>query len=278
MGATAAGAGGSFTGCTVNDVALSGSSPGQAGSGADGGAGGAASGFSVCCGIAPGSPLGGAGGGGGGGYFGGGGGATGASTCSPTPCAGHTSGEGGGAGSSFVSDAIEYPTFTFATAVGDVFIEFWPVIEIDTPANGAVYSPGQVVNASWVCASYSSGPGGCNSSSGTVPSGSPINATPGTHTFTVNGKVNVTGNGSQPVSATVTYTVKAATVKPPKARITKTVISSKHHSAKFTFSVTGATGSPKAYKHLKAARYTFYVRAASSGTAGTAASKSFTIS
>jgi hypothetical protein len=90
-----------------------------------------------------------------------------------------------------------------------VFIEFWPVIEIDTPANGAVYSPGQAVDASWECASYSSGPGGCNSSSGTVPSGSPIDTTPGTHTFTVNGKVNVTGNGSQPVSATVTYTVSS---------------------------------------------------------------------
>jgi hypothetical protein len=210
MGATAAGAGGSFSGCTVNNVELSGSSPGQAGSGADGGAGGDASGFGVCCGsAAPGTPLGGAGGGGGGGYFGGGGGSTGASTCSPSPCGGHTSGEGGGAGSSFVANATEYPTFTFPGGASDVIIEFWPVIEIDTPANGAVYSPGQVVDASWECAHYSNGPGGCNSSSGTVPSGSPIDTTPGTHTFTVNGKVNVTGDGSQPVSATVTYTVSS---------------------------------------------------------------------
>lgn len=296
MGATAAGAGGSFTGCAVNGVGLSGSSPGQAGSGTDGGAGGEASG------------TGGAGGGGGGGYFGGGGGASGASTCSPTPCAGHTSGEGGGAGSSFVSNAIEYPTFTYYGGANDVVIEFWPVIEIDTPANGAVYSPGQVVDASWACAGYSSGPGGCDTSAGTVPSGSPIDTTPGTHTFTVNGKVNVTGNGRQPVSATVTYTVKAAAVKPPEApvkppeaSITMTVISSKHHSAKFAFSAIGATGfqcalsktlkgkhkkaipkysscaSPKAYKHLKAAGYTFFVRAISGGTAGTAASRSFKV-
>jgi hypothetical protein len=125
-------------------------------------------------------------------------------------------GAGGGAGSSFVANAIEYPTFTFPATSGDVFIEFYPVIEIDTPANGAVYSPGQVVDASWECAGYSSGPGGCNSSSGTVASGSPIDTTLGTHTFTVNGKVNVTGNGSQPVSATVTYTVAS----PPTASIT----------------------------------------------------------
>ena len=80
-----------------------------------------------------------------------------------------------------------------------------------------------------------------------------------------------------------------------------TVISSKHHSAKFAFSAIGATGfqcalsktlkgkhkkaipkysscaSPKAYKHLKAAGYTFFVRAISGGTAGTAASRSFKV-
>jgi hypothetical protein len=302
MGTTAAGAGGSQTGCTVNNFTYSNFAAGNGGSGPDGGSGGNSSAST------------GAGGGGGGGYFGGGGGASGSSTCSPSPCSPTNTGEGGGAGSSFASNAIEYPTFTFATAEGDVFIEYWPVIEIDTPANGAVYSPGQVVDASWGCASYSSGPGGCNSSSGTVPSGSPIDTTPGTHTFTVNGKVNVTGNGSQPVSATITYTVKPSggpggpggtggpgAGKPPAAKNVRAVISSKHHSARFTFSAAGATGfqcalthkpkgnhkmakpnyssctSPKTYKHLKVGRYTFFVRAVSHGLVGTAASKSFKI-
>ncbi len=292
MGTTVAGAGGSQSGCTVNNQTYSAFASGSAGSGPDGGAGGNSSASTGA-------------GGGGGGYFGGGGGASGSSVCSPTPCSPVNSAEGGGAGSSFVANAIEYPTFTFPATSGVVFIEYWPVIEIDTPANGAVYSPGQVVDASWDCASYSSGPGGCDSSSGTVPSGTPIDTAPGTHTFTVNGKVNVTGNGSQPVSATITYTVNPVGGPgggtTPAAKTVRAVISSKHHSAKFTFSAAGATGfqcalshkpkgkhkmikpnyssctSPKTYKHLKVGRYTFFVRAVSHGIVGTAASKSFKI-
>jgi hypothetical protein len=298
MGTITAGAAGVRTGCTVNMVSYSGSVAGRSGSGPRGGAGGNASTLGSCCGgqnsFAP-------GGGGGGGYFGGGGGATGMGTCSPSPCGNGGTGQGGGAGSSFAANAFEYPTFTFAQAAGDVFIEYWPVIEIDTPANGAVYSPGQVVDARWDCASYSSGPGGCNSSSGTVPSGSPIDTTPGTHRFAVKGKVNVTGNGSQPINATVTYTVKAASGKPRAAKITTAVISSKRHRARFTFSAAGATDfrcalshkpkgrhkmakpkysscrSPKTYKHLRTGRYTFFVRGVSDGIVGTAASKSFKI-
>ena len=219
MGTTAAGAAGTGTECSVgtspNTVTYSGSVSGSSGSGPSGGAGGSASALSPCCGSLSFAP--GGGGGGGGGYFGGGGGATGMGSCSGMSCNGNGgAGEGGGAGSSFVSDAIEYPTFTFAQSPGDVYIEFWPIIEIDTPANGATYSPGQVVDAQWECDGYAQGPGGCDSSSGTVPSGSPIDTTPGTHTFTVNAKVNETGNGSQPVSATVTYTV----TDPPTASIT----------------------------------------------------------
>ena len=84
-------------------------------------------------------------------------------------------------------------------------------------------------------------------------------------------------------------------------KIDKAVISSKHHSATFTFRAPGATGlqcalrrkpkgghkkakpkyssctSPKTYRHLKIGSYTFFVRAVRSGIIGTAASKSFKI-
>jgi hypothetical protein len=89
-----------------------------------------------------------------------------------------------------------------------VFIKFVPVIEIDAPANGAVYTPGQSVDASWSCGfdpATALGPG--NNCTGTAASGSPIDTSPGTHTFTVQGKVN--NNASQKLAATVTYTVRS---------------------------------------------------------------------
>jgi hypothetical protein len=294
MGTTAGGAGGVRTGCTVNMVSYAGSVAGSSGSGSGGGAGGNASSLSPCCGgqdsFAPGG-----GGGGGGGYFGGGGGATGMGTCSPTPCGNGGTGQGGAAGSSFVSKAIENPEIVQLYNTGDVFIEFVPVIEIDAPANGAVYAPGQVVDASWSCGYSYSTTLGASSCTGTDASGSPISTTPGTHTFIVTGD----DNARQPLSVTVTYTVKAGT--PPAAKIAKAVISSEHHSAKFSFRAAGATGfqcalsqkpkgkdkrakpkyssctSPKRYKHLKAGSYTFFVRAVSGGTTGTASKKSFKI-
>ena len=204
-GGPRAGAGGVRTGCTVNTTSYSVSVAGGSGSGPNGGAGGNASALGPCCGgqdsFAPG-----AGGGGGGGYFGGGGGATGMGKCSPAPCGNGGTGEGGAAGSSFVSKAIEYPEVVQAYNTGDVFIEFVPVIEIDRPANGAVYSPGQVVNASWSCGySYPTALGASNCK-GTDTSGSRINTAPGTHKFTVTGD----DNARQPLSVTVTYTVKAS--------------------------------------------------------------------
>jgi hypothetical protein len=93
------------------------------------------------------------------------------------------------------------------------------------------------------------------------------------------------------------------TVHAPAARIARAKISSKHHTAKFTFKASGASGfqcvlikrpagkhkkkpkphfsrckSPKTYKHLKPGRYTFLVRALSAGIPGTTASKNFKIS
>jgi hypothetical protein len=260
MGTTAAGAGGASTGCSVNMVSYSGSVVGRSGSGPDGGAGGNASGLGPCCGgqdaFAPGG-----GGGGGGGYFGGGGGATGMGTCSPSPCGNGGTGGGGAAGSSFVSKAIEAPEMGEIYNTGDVFIEFVPVIEIDTPANDAVYSPGQDVDASWSCGySYSTALGASNCT-GTDASGSRINTSPGVHTFTVHG---TDGSGARTVSATVTYTVKTG-----GGGGTKSVHTS---FAGLTFTLTGSasavrqgqplslrlgqTGSRKAYKVTSVSYYT----------------------
>jgi hypothetical protein len=202
MGKTAAGAGGVRTMCTVNTTTYSGSAAGKPGSGPNGGAGGNGSG--ACCGgqttFAPGG-----GGGGGGGYFGGGGGASGMEKCSPAPCGNGGTGGGGAAGSSFVSKAIEDPAVVQAYNTGDVFIEFIPVIEIDSPANGAVYRSGQAVTARWSCGYSSSSGLGASGCKGTAAAGSRISTTTGSHTFTV------TGDDSQrkPLSVTVTYTVRA---------------------------------------------------------------------
>lgn len=206
MGRAAPGAGGTRAGCTVNKTAYTRSVAGSSGSGPDGGAGGNAGGLGPCCGgqhaFAPG-----AGGGGGGGYFGGGGGATGMGTCSPAPCGNGGTGAGGAAGSSFVSKAIKDPFFGFGSP--DVFIEFLPMIEVDTPADGAVYSPGQVVDAAWSCEDSVPGYLGVSHCTGTVDPGSRVDTSPGPHTFTVKGDAGSKGAPPETLTVSVTYTVKA---------------------------------------------------------------------
>jgi hypothetical protein len=214
MGSAAAGAGGVLAGCSAGSLTFSNSVAGSSGSGPNGGSGGNASGLPPFAGSCSGASCAdaGSGGGGGGGYFGGGGGATGYDTCVANPggpCNAAGGGQGGAGGSSFVANRVQYPKAPGVLgSTGQVFIKFVPAIEIDTPANGAVYTRGQLVNASWSCgydAATALGPG--NNCTGTVPSGSPINTTPGTHTFTVGGKVN--NNASQQLSASVTYTVRS---------------------------------------------------------------------
>jgi hypothetical protein len=206
MGRTAAGAGGRRTGCTVNTYSYAGSVAGSSGSGPDGGAGGRAGGLGPCCethdNFVPG-----AGGGGGGGYFGGGGGATGMGTCGPAPCTSGGTGAGGAAGSSFVSKAVKDPFFGFGSA--DVSIEFVPVIEIDRPADGAVYSPGQVVDAAWSCGDSVPGYLGVSNCTGTDNPGSHLDMSPGSHTFTVKGVAGSKGGPRETLAVSVTYTVKA---------------------------------------------------------------------
>ena len=78
-------------------------------------------------------------------------------------------------------------------------ITFTPVTEIASPINGALYKPGQVVDAKWSC--QSSATATC---SGTVASGQPVNSSAGKHTYTI----EVTITGDETVVCTVTYTAK----------------------------------------------------------------------
>lgn len=258
FGSSSGGAGGVLAGCSSGGgnptITYSDSVAGSAGSALDGGTGGNASGLAAftgqgCTGTecADAGP----GGGGGGGYFGGGGGATGYDSCFETqtspPSSGSCNdagpGQGGAGGSSFVANAVQFPRAPGVLGnTGDQFIKFVPAIEIDAPVNGAVYSPGQTVDASWSCgydAPTGLGPG--NNCSGPVASGDAIDMSPGTHTFTVSGKV--ANNASQVLSATVTYYVATAPsvqIAAPSGGATYT----KGEVAHSSFTCTDGTGGP----------------------------------
>jgi CSLREA domain-containing protein len=83
-------------------------------------------------------------------------------------------------------------TFTFNIDTGV------PTITITTPANGASYLNGQVVNADYSCGDALSGVASCV---GTVAKGAPIDTTAGPHSFTV----TATDNAGNVASRTVTY-------------------------------------------------------------------------
>jgi hypothetical protein len=216
FGTSFAGAGGVLSGCSSGGgnptITYSDSVAGSSGSGANGGTGGDASGLepfsgggcteTQCADAGP-------GGGGGGGYFGGGGGATGYDHCVSSPggaCNDAGGGQGGAGGSSFLASQVLYPRVNFgAMGTGVPFIRFVPAIEIDSPANGALYSPGQVVDAAWSCLAVDPLEGSlAQNCAGSAASGSPIDTSPGTHTFAVQG---IAANNGQPVGAHVTYTV-----------------------------------------------------------------------
>ena len=76
-----------------------------------------------------------------------------------------------------------------------------PLVEIDSPHNGAVYKPGQVVRAAFECG-HDQG-FGCEGS--TDPVGTPVDTKPGKHTFSVKTSLSPTG---QVYNSTVTYTVR----------------------------------------------------------------------
>jgi hypothetical protein len=88
-----------------------------------------------------------------------------------------------------------------------VFTRPGPSVSIASPSNGGVYGQGQVVHAAFGCSDAADG-SGLASCTGTAPNGSPINTTPGTHTFTA----SATDNAGQQSSQSVTYTVLAIPV------------------------------------------------------------------
>jgi len=215
-GTAAAGTGGRQAGCsTGGSTGMTDSIAGSDAVGGVGGTGGDASSLgpkatscsgNTCSDAGP-------GGGGGGGYFGGGGGATGldqpTGNCGACNAAG--SGQGGGGGSSFVSSKTQDPIDEeYLKGDGDGVVYVVPAVEINSPANGAVYLPGQVVNASWSCG-YD-GKTGLGASSCTAPAadGAAISTTPGTHTFTVTGSTT-DASGKHAVTASVTYVVGSST-------------------------------------------------------------------
>jgi hypothetical protein len=100
--------------------------------------------------------------------------------------------------------ATDTVTVTVAAAPGA------PTATITTPANGATYTQGQVIDASYTCAESGNGPGlkpGTAGCSGTVPNGAAINtSTVGPQTFSV----TATSTDGQSTTQTSGYTVAAA--------------------------------------------------------------------
>ena len=196
-GATAAGNGGAVEVCTLPDGhSASGSVEGSAGSGPNGGAGG---------GVSSGA---GSGGGGGAGYFGAGGGAGGQTE---VPCTGtcfHSGGQGGGAGSNFVtSSALTWAAFARTgtyklTTTAPPTVTIQPVIRILNPSSGATYTRGRVVNASWSCAQFVTAVNDHQVCSSLVASRSPLD------TKTVGDRAYTIHDGS--INATVDYAVVAS--------------------------------------------------------------------
>lgn len=94
----------------------------------------------------------------------------------------------------------DYP----ASAVTDfVYDSTPPTISITTPGDGDNYTPGSTVNADFSCADVSGS--GVASCMGTVANGSPIDTTPGLHTFTVNAADKAGNTASQTVNYTAAY-------------------------------------------------------------------------
>jgi hypothetical protein len=88
-----------------------------------------------------------------------------------------------------------------ATAEGDTYP---PVVTLNVPAKGAVYTPSQAVKAAFTCAD---GDTGVQSCTGTVANGSAISTTLGRHTFTV----TATDKGGNTSRVAVSYQVVSKT-------------------------------------------------------------------
>jgi hypothetical protein len=80
-----------------------------------------------------------------------------------------------------------------------------PTIEVTAPTQGAVYLPGQVVNAAYSCNDATTGIKSC---AGTVANGAAISTTVGVHTFVV----DAFDNANNPAETTVSYRVVDTTL------------------------------------------------------------------
>jgi Bacterial Ig-like domain (group 3) len=122
-----------------------------------------------------------------------------------------SSGTSGGAGAldtstpgahSYTVTATSLDGLTASTTV-QYTVAAPPSAAITSPASGASYSKGQVVDAGYGCQEGASGPG-LSTCTGPVAAGQPIDtSTPGPHTFTV----TATSSDGQTVTRTVSYTV-----------------------------------------------------------------------
>ena len=178
------------------------------------------------------------GGGGGGGYYGGGGGAGGSGADG-----------GGGGGSSYVASAFEEVSSALdgSKEQASLVIIYQsaapPTASITTPAEGAVYTEGQTVDASYTCTEGTGGPGlkpGSEGCSGTVAKGGAVEtSTPGEHHFTV----TATSNDGLSKAQTVSYTVGA----PPTASITtpaEGAVYTEGQTVDASYTCTEGTGGP----------------------------------
>jgi len=180
------------------------------------------------------------GGGGGGGYYGGGGGG------------GSGAAGGGGGGSSYGITGLTDEALAGGPAAVTISytVAAAPTVTITTPASGASYTQGQVIDAGYSCSEGTGGPGlsGC---SGTVADGSGINTQAlGSQAFSV----TATSNDGLSTTDTVPYTVaaaaKATTTITPEPQVILPGFSGAgllHVSATLTSGKTGLAGKTVAF-------------------------------
>jgi trimeric autotransporter adhesin len=117
-----------------------------------------------------------------------------------------------------------------------------PVIAISTPANGATYPQGTVVNANYSCSDATSGVASC---SGTTASGAPINtATQGGQSFIVNATDAAGNSAMASTNYTITAPIVSFTLAPGTLGFGNQAVNIPSSSASITLSNTGTTALP----------------------------------
>ena len=194
----------------------------------------------------------------------------------------------------------------------DLVVPGPPSATISSPAGGQTYTQGQSVPTSFQCTDAAQAPGisSCSDANGGVGStdtgigstgsGHLDTSALGFHTYAV----TATSQDSQSNQASISYAVisaAAATAGAASVKIETAGVNGKHGTATFSFTaLTSVTGfqcalirqqknhkypqpsfaschSPKSFKHLRAGKYRFEVRATSATSDGPVVSKSFSI-